>query len=1028
MSRRAGLAIALVSGSCLAGGSPAVAQPAAFPADPLVPVRSMGRPPLLKPFVGGYFGLDRSGDQDRSGGAAFAGVYKDLMPSIVGMGVSGEAYVGGYSGLAGVNGGVRALAELRSLLLKAGVDYDVQRKDASFILSLTLPLRRGGIFGHGTHLRVDWLPGRGNSWNFGLQVPIEPHMGKTRPRDTEVDMPRAKKPARPLVDPAVAAAMREAQSSARSIAILSSAFWPDERTDRQKSLARTRERILEFKGYIGQTSARRPQGASMETEARILHDQIALAFGLASGAAEAEARSEGARLAGIAREVVLDEVLYPYNRLLGQYKRPDELWGLAALARERFAARLDEAGAAGGRREAVLGVFATYLSIVEETRAWWVKQLGTDSRLAWLPFQLALLPEQHDTQSELDQILSRAQGTSLVGGNSVLYSGGQQFQIELRRTIHAAEDYHVLWLHDYDGVDHGGDPDVIGYYISVEGYLQALTKRVREFDAAGKLPVYMILVDLNYWEGNQGRLYTDVLQDPLGARARLPRQEDPQARKLQAGIEDAQRELREAVAASKRLQAEAARRGQSWLRDYVAVHLSVMNPADFSYRTSRLVGYLPIAPDTMVRDHRKIAFYDLTELDPAKGEALYGGVGVGEQYMTPTWEDRAVRLAGPAALSLKDAARRYLKANGFSDGNVPPPLRPLPLPADYAERVKALEAAGWTATAMQVHNDRGFARKDASVASAVLYTLMPPGSLIVVPDSIWTHELWAAHLVGAALRGCNVYVIAPAAANAPSAGFPQLSRTREIFSRFLLVQELLGPEIEARGGRLRTGLYTRRAGVNDVKAKLVEMHETFERYPFLKEDFPFPAEFYAGFARAEERLDAAGYVPDARLPTDAAARAPKLHRKTQLFVTAEALAALVRDQRTQDVIASQVTFAVKEGVVFDREGVAKTDAQVDFRPLFAPYLDAFRDLAPEVRERAVLYMTVGSLNKDARGMMTDGEVMQVTAGAWAMWAVSDMWMLAGSTTWLESQEELDRLLPPYKQWQRRVARWVRKVI
>jgi len=49
---------------------------------------------------------------------------------------------------------------------------------------------------------------------------------------------------------------------------------------------------------------------------------------------------------------------------------------------------------------------------------------------------------------------------------------------------------------------------------------------------------------------------------------------------------------------------------------------------------------------------------------------------------------------------------------------------------------------------------------------------MPPGSLIVMPDSIWTHEPWAAHLVGAALRGCHVYVIAPAVPNAPSAGFP----------------------------------------------------------------------------------------------------------------------------------------------------------------------------------------------------------------------------------------------------------------
>ncbi len=168
---------------------------------------------------------------------------------------------------------------------------------------------------------------------------------------------------------------------------------------------------------------------------------------------------------------------------------------------------------------------------------------------------------------------------------------------------------------------------------------------------------------------------------------------------------------------------------------------------------------------------------------------------------------------------------------------------------------------------------------------------MPPNSLIVVPDSIWTHELWAAYLTGAALRGCHVYVIAPSAPNAPSAGFPQLSRTREIFSRFLEIQELLGPEIEARGGRLRAGLYTRRADVNDVEAKLAEMRATFERYPFLKEDFPFPEEFYARLGKAEGQLAAQGYKPAGELPEDARARAPKMHRKTQLFATRDTLSA-----------------------------------------------------------------------------------------------------------------------------------------
>ena len=135
--------------------------------------------------------LDRSGDETHGGGGAYFGLYKDLLPSIVGVGVSAEGSVGGYSGVEGVNGGLRGLLELRSLFLKAGVHYDAQHDDASFILSFTVPLRRGGLLGHGTTLRVDWLPGRGHSWNFGVQVPLEPHMGNTRPRDTEVDLPGA---------------------------------------------------------------------------------------------------------------------------------------------------------------------------------------------------------------------------------------------------------------------------------------------------------------------------------------------------------------------------------------------------------------------------------------------------------------------------------------------------------------------------------------------------------------------------------------------------------------------------------------------------------------------------------------------------------------------------------------------------------------------------------------------------------------------------------------------------------------------
>jgi len=107
----------------------------------------MGMPPTWKPFTGGYCAVDRSDDESRSGGGAFVGVYKDLVPSLAGFGASAEGYAGGYSGVAGLNNGVRALAELRGIFLKVGIDYDFQRQHTSMIISFTLPIRRGGIFG-----------------------------------------------------------------------------------------------------------------------------------------------------------------------------------------------------------------------------------------------------------------------------------------------------------------------------------------------------------------------------------------------------------------------------------------------------------------------------------------------------------------------------------------------------------------------------------------------------------------------------------------------------------------------------------------------------------------------------------------------------------------------------------------------------------------------------------------------------------------------------------------------------------------
>ena len=98
----------------------------------------------------------------------------------------------------------------------------------------------------------------------------------------------------------------------------------------------------------------------------------------------------------------------------------------------------------------------------------------------------------------------------------------------------------------------------------------------------------------------------------------------------------------------------------------------------------------PFVPDNMLRDHRKIAFYDLTELDPARGEAIYTGMGVGDHYAGPTWDDRALLARGPAVLPVKIAARELPLSQGFDEKEIPPPSDRFPDRRTTHQRLAAL--------------------------------------------------------------------------------------------------------------------------------------------------------------------------------------------------------------------------------------------------------------------------------------------------------------------------------------------------
>ena len=768
---------------------------------------------------------------------------------------------------------------------------------------------------------------------------------------------------------------------------------------------------------VDASGARRPR--LMEDEVRSFHRAIERAFAGAlerplDGSATVPAML-AAGVAAEARAVLLDEVLIPYDRLLGQVKDKDTTHDFARRARGLFLQWLHvDSRVPAAAVEPVLGVFISLLDIVEENRAT-IAADWRDSRFVWLPLQYALRPEEHDTQVELDAIVERATGAHFTEGNSLAYVINEQAQFQFARMVRAARDYHVLWVHDFRGVDDGGDPDEQSYRQVLASYLRAMTERVRAYDSTGTFPTYLILLDEWFASWRQARIWMTLLEDPLRHEVKLPRGYGEWERTLR----DAQDSLRAAVADSRLLQAQRVQYGDRWLHDLVKVHVNTTNAAEWSFWSRRLAGALAM-PDNFLRDHRKIAFYDITEADPYRGEAMFSGAGIGENYSNLSWEDRSLLVRGPAALHLKGAARELLLEQGIPADELPWVLRPLPRAADYDARVRTeAERTRSMHRAVGVHSANGYGQKDVNVVKAVLYTLMPPGSVIKVPDSLWNTPFWAAALAGCALRGGRVLVIAPSLANSPVTAFGSLQHAYELLWRLIAVSRGLEPELAERGGLLRAGLYSSELDVTDIVGKVKAVRQSFTEHAWLRELFAFPPTVYAELDTLIARYQ------DLLVPTLAndfeAERNPKLHLKANLIASREAWTFMARPEwaqmsdefMTQRIAQSQD----RHRAVWVLDSIADATLTINDAPT-----RAWHDgLSANERERVVFYTLIGSHNHNARSIVTDGEVALVVSGWPSVIPYLDLIAIVGQTRWPTDFAELAALLPPQSAFERWVA-------
>ncbi len=972
-------------------------------ADSLMSVYSLGLPHAFR-----AYGALGAGVAEHGAGAglltqATLGITRDITNPTPGfLGVALEAWVGTRGRR--LDGGARLLAGLPAARLYGGFDYAARVHRADFVLSAGFSVHRGGFPLPGATIRVDWVPARTQLLG-SLSVPFGQHAGRTRPGVIEVSPP-ATPPYRPPPPPGdvgldlLVARLRE---RARWIAKLTLVPLPGGAPERSRPV------VAALTAHLAERNSANQAGAHGPGEDAAYHELVVRIFARALGEDSATAVPSGlARaVADTARRVFLDELLIPYDRDLGRIRRPAVLTAL----RHRAAATFGRwAGASAlvppATRAGVEAAFAALLTVAQET-ADSARSAWGDSRLIWLPLQLGLRSDQHDTQTELDALIERIIGRRFLPGHDLDYATDEHFEPAVIRSVLDARDYHVLWIHDFAGRSPAGRPDTVAERLVLEGYIAALERAALAYDRTGKVPTFLILLDRYYYRRSVGDRWLELLSDPLGMHFRLR----GRWHATEARVHAAQARLRAAVAASPALRSAERRHGRRWLRRLLSVHVSVTNPPDPTFGGPALVGNPSPVPDDIMRDHRKIAFADIDENNPTRGVAILTGLGIGESYARYRWLDRTIVLRGPAAAALKEEARDLLRSQGFRENQIPTELLPR---AEVTGRSRATPPEWWARVVIAM-NETGYGRKSASAGKAALYTLLPPGSTIIASDPQWLSRFWGGMLLGSALRGSKVLVIGPGPENAPFGNaFVQRVLQRELFLRLLEARAALQVPLAASGGRIDLGLFRIGLGTYNVAGGVRAIRDGLRQHPFLRDVLPFHPSVWTFFDQADSLLFSLGEVA---ADTNANYH-PAFHLKTQFMGTATAMRAAVGRPEWRTFFERRLRERL-------HESPAGTDITLGALAPLRPYLES---RSADAREAQGLYLLVGSHNQDDRSLLLDGEALCLVAGEAALVSAGDMLLLSTvGVEWLDGPEEIDATFPAWDDIHTEVARGLEHV-